>query len=441
MTSGRMRPLVTKEIRALLPAWFATMCAIGAAVLSGPRGHFLGMLAYSFGSVTLGALSIGHEYTHRTLTLLLSQPSSRRRLLLTKLGVLTVMLLTLAAFAWITVLRPGELHWVFASLLCALFLAPLLTMLCRNPLAGPVFVGAAPAWISFFSGILSTGVVWGVTLGVCVAAAVASWRLFMRLESIDGRGQDVRLPEVLRRWIAATFAASTERRRTKRPVWLLVKKEMHLQQMTFAVAGLWVVIWATAFALAPLVPGLPEFPLAGVGVLYGALLAVLVGSLASAEERQNGTLEWQLLLPMAAWKQWAVKVGTALAITALLSYALPVALAAGRIGVLGWHAAAILMLTTGSLYVSSFCRTAVRALMISGVVMLALGELGLYVAGAYDGVVAFLAVPLAAVFALMLWFALENHRSAEHAAGRVAQQLLWMAACLALGVVVVRSIP
>ena len=67
-------------------------------------------------------------------------------------------------------------------------------------------------------------------------------------------------------------------------------------------------------------PGLPEFPLAGVGILYGALLAVLIGSLASAEERQNGTLEWQLLLPMAAWKQWAVKVGTVLVLTALLSY-------------------------------------------------------------------------------------------------------------------------
>ena len=39
------------------------------------------------------------------------------------------------------------------------------------------------------------------------------------------------------------------------------------------------------------------------------MLALLIGSLASAEERQLGTLEWQGLLPMASWKQWAAKVG------------------------------------------------------------------------------------------------------------------------------------
>ena len=47
------------------------------------------------GTVGLGALSIGHEYTGRTLSLLLTLPARRERLLVTKLGVLVVMLLTL----------------------------------------------------------------------------------------------------------------------------------------------------------------------------------------------------------------------------------------------------------------------------------------------------------------------------------------------------------
>ena len=34
-------------------------------------------------------------------------------------------------------------------------------------------------------------------------AAVASWRLFMRLEAIDGRDQDVRLPQVRNSWTTA----------------------------------------------------------------------------------------------------------------------------------------------------------------------------------------------------------------------------------------------
>src|SRR5437868_11967732 len=112
--------------------------AIVAAVLSGPRQHELGLIAYGFGSVTLGAQSIGHEYTSGTLTLLLSQPCSRRRHLLLKLAILTVMLLTLAAFAWLTLLQPDDRPWLFISLLNALCLAPLLTMACGTPVAGVV---------------------------------------------------------------------------------------------------------------------------------------------------------------------------------------------------------------------------------------------------------------------------------------------------------------
>ncbi len=431
MTSGRTRPLVIKEIRALWPAWFATMFAIGAAALSGPRGHFIGLLAYAFGSVTLGAQSIGHEYTHHTLTLLLSQPSSRRRLLLMKAGVLSALLLLLAVVARLALLRPGEGHWIFASILCGVSLAPLLTMVCRNALAAPVFVAALPAWISFFNGFLSMRVVWGVTLGVCVPAAAAGWRMFMRLEVIDGRGADVRLPRMLRREIRALVDASP---RTRHPLWLLVKKELHLQQMTFAVAGAWVVIWiAITASFKWIATGLPAFPLPVVSILYGALLALLIGSTASAEERQIGTLEWQVLLPMPAWKQWAVKVGTALALAGLLSFAIPVALAAGHVGVNAWHAGSILILTVSSLYVSSLCRSAIRALMISAPVMLALAILLQYVYVADGGwPSALLALPFAGVVVLMLWFGLENHRSTEQSAGRVSRQLAWLAGCLAL---------
>ena len=436
MSAARLPPLVAKELRALLPAWGATFCAVGVAALSGSRSHGLGVIAYVLGSVTLGSQSVGHEYTNRTLTLLLSQPVERQRLLLTKLAVTTALLLTLAGFASLTVLAPDERQLILGSILCGLFLAPLLTMVCRNALAGPVFAGAMPMWAPPLTALLGAGVVWGVALPAFAVSAVASWRVFMHLEAIDGRGVELHLPRMLPQTMAGTSADAA---RTRHPMWLLVKKELHLQQMTFAVAGLWLVIWAAVFALAPIVPGLPEFPLAGVGILYGALLAVLIGSLASAEERQNGTLEWQMLLPMAAWQQWTVKVGSTLILTAMLSYAFPLALAAGRVSVNAWHAGAIVMLTTGSLYISSLCRTTVRALMVSGAVLLALGELGLYLAGVYAGAVSFLAAPLAAVVTLTLWFALENHRSAEHRARRVASQLLWMAACLALGAVAIRS--
>ena len=78
MTRARLRPFVVKEVRALLPVWLASACAgRPAAVRSAvPRRRRPRLLVYGVGSVALGALSIGHEYTHRTLTLLLSQPGA-----------------------------------------------------------------------------------------------------------------------------------------------------------------------------------------------------------------------------------------------------------------------------------------------------------------------------------------------------------------------------
>jgi len=439
MSGVRLRPLVAKEIRALLPAWLATLAAIGAAALSAPSGHTLGLVAYGFGSTALGAQTVGHEYTHRTLSLLLTQPVSRRRLLLVKLGVLTAMLLTLAGVARVMLLGSDELGWVYASLLCSLVGAPLLTMLCRNPLAGIVLTGALPVWASVLRDAVSAPVLWGVTLVISIPAAAASWHLFMRLEAVDGRGSELELPRVFRRTRATASPGGVLPRD---PLRQLVKKELHLQQLTFAVAAVWAVLWGMMSALPRFVPGYVTFPIAAVSILFGALLAVLIGSLASAEERHIGTLEWQLLLPIAAWKQWAVKVGTALGIAGLLSFVFPVLLATGEVRFSVGHAAAIVFLTVGSLYVSSLCRSGVRALIVSAPIMLIVALLSLWVATFLSGNPrGLLMAPTAGVVACMLWFAYENHRSARQSAARVSWQVLWMAGAVAIGVAVVAALP
>jgi hypothetical protein len=437
MRAGRIRPLVAKELRALLPIWIASAVAMVAAVMSGPRNHELGLLAYGFGSVTLGAQSIGHEYTCRTLTLLLAQPLSRRRLLLLKLAVLTVMLLTLAAFARLMLLWPGDEAWVFLSMLNGLFLAPLLTMACRAPVAGVVFTGAAPFWILAIGSYVSGGVLWSSALTLFAASAVAAWRLFMRLEASDGRDADLRAPQLFQR-APASDRVSTASASRRHPVWLLVKKELHLQQMTFAAAVVCTGIWIGIGAATWIIPGLHAFPVRAVGILYGALLALLIGSLASAGEREIGTLEWQVLLPMAAWKQWAVKVGTVLALAGVLSFAIPLVLASGLVSVHALHAGVVVFLVSGSLYVSSLCRSGLRALIISGPVMLALSTLAQHFYTAFDRTPfggpsnAWFAVPFAGAVPLLLWFGLQNHRSTEQSAGQVSRQIVWMAACLGL---------
>jgi hypothetical protein len=53
--------------------------------------------------------------------------------------------------------------------------------------------------------------------------------------------------------------------------------------------------------------------------------SIVIGSMASAEERQLGVSEWQLLLPMPARLQWIVKAAVTLGLTGVLVLAVFVA--------------------------------------------------------------------------------------------------------------------
>ena len=111
---------------------------------------------------------------------------------------------------------------------------------------------------------------------------------------------------------------------TRRPAtWLLVKKELRLQQLTFAVSGLYVVGWVGVLAFGSFAPASRATLLFMLTVFHSGAIPLLAGSLASAEERKLGTLEWQLLLPMARWKQWVTKAAVALGIALTLTLGLP----------------------------------------------------------------------------------------------------------------------
>jgi hypothetical protein len=155
--------------------------------------------------------------------------------------------------------------------------------------------------------------------------------------------------------------------RRRHPIWLLVKKELGLQQLTFAVTSVYFFAWAI---MAPLGRGDLRYEDVFVGLtfVFSGLLALLIGSLASAEERHLSTAQWQLLLPMASWKQWIVKAGMGLGLAMLLAVALPALLSfafGGPIRINGWYACAILLLTAVSLYVSSLSTSGVTALFLS----------------------------------------------------------------------------
>ena len=504
---------IRKETRALLPAWTACASALVLVALVGDSRFYLpALLAYGLGSIALGALSVGHEYSGRTLALLLSFPLDRRRLFLLKLAVLSVLLLGLAGVAWVALMNPRTFYvgfghsrqaaaglttsmvvrpveaffmsgmnaFIVVPPLAAFFRAPALTMASRSPLGGIVFTittiavvwgagfpsplfphGLAPAGASDPTAFRLAFFWQGVT-ALCALGAFASWWQFTRLEAIEGRGQEVHLPF----WTRASGEAAAAPHSV---FWEVVKKELRIQQLTLVVGGIYGVGWFAIGLVGRYFPDSIYLPPGALTLLYGPLLALLAGSLASAEERQLGTLEWQLLLPMAAWKQWFAKVGVALALALLLGLGLPVLVVWISPSILGVRldaslVALVVLLTTVALYVSSFSASGVRALLVSLPVVFGLTLFAALVIRPLVGAMladpsrmlgtaalssgrltrsftrllpAVATVLFAAGFvAAALGAGLANHRSAERSARRLWKQGFWILGGVFVGVAV-----
>ena len=490
--AAALSPALSKEIRALLPLWGASIAAMAAAfvwrdggrhLLPGPK---LAVCAYVVGSLAIGAQSVGQEYTYRTLPMLLSQPADRRRMYLLKFIVSAVMLLTLAALAGTTFAKvsgpeSARFALVVLPVLCGLFLAPLLTMICRSTLAGMILGGSAMA----LTWVVTLAIAWfgfGVepeaaeniilgrwTLGVtvlCPLAGFLGWRRFTGLEDTEAASLALHLPQWLR---------STEGARCHSPLHALAAKEVHLQQLAFVLAGLYIIGWAIWVLLQPYMTSLATFPMGAVMLLYCMGLAIMIGALASAEERQHGTLDWQLLLPTPAWQQWMVKIGVTLALALLFGVGLPLLLiqltpraSLPAIRMSGNLAVLIVLLTASSAYISSLCGSGVRAMVLSLPIGLAVAYFVQMVSGALRWVTLKLAGPLMAdivtgaiapssvdpagvlVFAargfsitlvpLLLWFGFVNHSSSAPTARRVLQQIGWIALLIAAGIFLVGGV-
>ena len=470
-----------KEFRALCPTALACTVAVVAAGMmeqSGLMGQsgfiVIALLGFGLGSIVIGAHSVGHEFTHRTLDTLLSQPLGRRLIYLVKLGVLAALLGVLAlaagqALAGREQLRSPSIGDVLVLVgLSGLFMAPALTMLCRSSIAGIVFTIALPGLtlvgaelvgvakfgpenaiaIDRFRGLLF----WRVMLSLWAVCAVASWWLFTRLEATDGRGVEVNVLGWLR-GVGRTVPATLQRRH---PVWCLATKELHIHQMSFLLAGLFLLGILGIAAIDAFEPARVAEVLMPLTIVYSGSLAFLVGSMASAEERQFGTVQSQLMLPLPARMQWVVKAGVAITLSLGLSVGLPLlimAVTSLELMTRVWPTTiSVLVLTSISLYVSSLSGSGIRALLVAipsaigasivvgftaGILIDALrrwlprtGRQGLLPVSA---VVEFsaLSVAVGGLAVLLLCFAHVNHRSTEASVARVRGQVGWIAALIA----------
>jgi ABC-type transport system involved in multi-copper enzyme maturation permease subunit len=483
-----LSPALSKEIRALLPLWGASVAALAIGLVW--RGGLLpdlGVMAYVAGSIAIGAHSIGQEYTYRTLPTLLSQPADRQRVYLLKFVVSAVMLLTLAAVAWAALLggvsRPDSLQFsvVVFPVLCGLFLAPLFTMICGGSLAGMILSGTVPAFIW----VVTLAIAWfwfgidteaagntilryfavGMIL-VCPVVGLLGWRRFRQLEATDVSSPALHLP----RWLRSPHGT-----RRHSPLSALVAKEIHLQQMVFVVTGLNTIGWAIFLLLQRYIPSLATFPVGAVLLLYCMGVAIMIGALASAEERHHGTLDWQLLQPALAAQQWMVKVGVALGLALLLGVGLPVLLIQitpvegfGSLRMSADVAVLVVLLTASSIYISSLSSSGVRAMVLSLPIGMAVVFFVQTVSAAMRWVTLKLAGPLmadivagavaplsgdprdVALFAargfsltlapLLLWFGFVNHTSSERSVRRIFQQIASIALLILTGMVLVGGV-
>lgn len=457
--------VAAKEVRALFPLWaVCTGLVLSTRVVTLREYEGIAILAYGLGSCALGAHAFGHEYSHRTLAHALSQPLDRRWLLLVKLGTLVTFATLLGVAGYRTVLQdfnePPAPPEVIARLVwtTAVVLAPAMTLLCRSTLAGAIFSASLPATIGLAGALIGIyrfdpdfaavdrfqeAFFWRGVPVLFVLAPVVGWRAFMSLEAIEGRGREFHWPE----WLTPRGTATS-----RGPVRHLIAKELRLQQMVFAIAGIYTAIASVVLIRHAMNPAFAVDALVPVTFMYVALLALLAGALASAEERQLRMLEPQLLLPMATWQQWLVKAAVVFAVGVMLAVVLPAGVMLfvrlPHRAMPPWPALflTVAVLASASLFVSSLTSSGVRAITacvpfvaggmflvswsgaIARVVLRELtGSSRWPISHALDGRIVM--VTLAVGFAvLMLRFAHVNHRSGERSIGRTGAQLAATAA-------------
>jgi ABC-type transport system involved in multi-copper enzyme maturation permease subunit len=387
--------VLRKEVRALVPTLLvAFLMLVQAALVPDVFRVRLVALVAALAPIVLGSMVIGHEYAYRTLTLMLAQPIGRHRLFAAKAAVLAAMVATVALGALLVLpesvgrfadARQETRAFLILAPLCGLCVAPALSMLCRGPLAAIVFTIAIPGMVTLFAQIAGTvlygfnrpqavgdfafAVTWPAVTVLCAAGAAATWTLFHRLQGIEG-DTDLQLPSWLR------TANRRPAPRVHAPWGALVRKELRLHQLAYVVALLYLLAAGALWILQTYAPELPRIPIEALSIMYSGLLVVLLGSASSAEERQLGTLPAQLLQPVAAWQQWALKIATVAGLSLLLALALPLlvnVLMNGLDNHVPWSLRFLrqvlvpfLILASISIYVSSLSSSGVRA-MISAV--------------------------------------------------------------------------
>jgi hypothetical protein len=166
-----------------------------------------------------------------------------------------------------------------------------------------------------------------LSLLLLIYCAVVYWlgyAKFKRLEAVDGPGRELSLPAGLEAFFIQPLARVGARFHS--PFATLLKKELCLQQISFMLAGLFVLIALAGACVYKIHRGLAEGIVGVDCAIYVMILPLIAGATSLAEEKGWVIAEWHLTLPPSALKQWSAKMLAALSTSLALGLLLPMAL-------------------------------------------------------------------------------------------------------------------
>ena len=343
-----------KEARPLLWPWCGVIIA-GVLPLV-PAAHsiaWISPIGFFAGIPLLASLSLGNEFQHRTLSLLLAQPIDRMEIWGEKLSVTVVAVLS-AALVFFVAWRVAAHQlvpedpviagaWIIGTIASATFW----TLFARSTPGGlalnmAVHTVILVAWANLperirLTGYPSTASLTFISIAAFVFlcyAGVMLWlgrRTLARFQVMASMAGDDLLmagphmmPGVLTGWLrcrpnGVVLNLIRKELRLLRPLWLITL----LAAALLAVLG-W--IWLTLFGLAPERGSTKSLP-AAVGMVGGfssLLIAILAGSLSLGEERTSGRQSWHMTQPVSVRRQWLIKLSVAMFASFVCAVLLPV---------------------------------------------------------------------------------------------------------------------
>ena len=387
-----MNTRLIKETRDLLPIFAGSLLLIAAPYLIFHLNDAgLGYVVLGLACAVMGGSSFGNEFQHRTISLLLAQPIARSVLWRDKMlilggGMLASLLVLVVCLQVGRSGIDGE-SWLVPVLipLCAFCGAPYWTLLLRHGIGGMVFAVAIPGLLLGVNALLTQRLFDEQTIAqvsviiLVIYCALVYWlgyAKFKRLEAVDGPSRELSLPAGLEAFFVRPLTRASSGFRG--PFATLLKKEFRLQQISFLLAGMFVLFAVVGACLIKRYPNLGEGIVGADCFIYALILPLIAGATSVAEEKGWGITEWHLTLPPSALKQWSAKMLAALSTSLVLGLVLPIAtfLAGlalfGQLGARGslpsapellcWPLGSLL-LTSVAIYAASISNSTLRAIL------------------------------------------------------------------------------